>query len=120
MLQAAWAADDSGDPVSAAAYRRRVAELWAEPADHETALRLIDVLRRAGEFDRAEAAAARLAGQELDESAAAIVAYQRERIALRDAGRHLLSSAIRPPARMPHAAHGKQADAGVFSRFFRR
>jgi len=120
MLQAAWAADDSGDAVSAAAYRGQVAELWGESADLETALRLLDVLRRAGEFERAEAAAARLAGQDLEESAAVILAYQRDRIAMRDAGRHLLSSAIRPPARTPHVAHGKQADAGFFSRFFKR
>ena len=44
-----------------------------------------------------------------DEDTAAILAFQRARIAAGDTARHMLSSALRPPARRPHVTHG---DAG--------
>jgi hypothetical protein len=71
-----------------------VAALWGEPADLPTALRLLDVLRRAGEFAAVETRGQKLAAGELDEFAAAVVAFQRDRAAARDVGRHLLSSAV--------------------------
>ena len=92
-LQAAWAADDAADMTEAAKLRRDVAERWGDPPDLPTSLRLLDVLRRAGEFAAVEARGARLAAGGLDGFASAVVAFQRARAAERDAGRHLLSSA---------------------------
>lgn len=115
-LQAAWLADDEGR--DATALRRNAAAAWGEPASNESALRLIDVLRRAGEFTEA---ARRVDGMAApDETAAQVLAFQRGRIAARDTGRHLLSSALRPPARMPHVAHGKRAAGGFWARVLGR
>lgn len=108
VLHAAWAVDDAGG--DAAPLRRRAARLWGEPAEAEAALRLVDVLRRAGEWDAAEGRAAALAALPgLDDGTARILAFQRARIAGRDAGRHLISSALRPPATRPHVAHNQEA-----------
>jgi hypothetical protein len=117
-LQAAWAADDAG--ADARVLRRRAADAWGPPDGAESALRLIDVLRRAEAFDEASSVAATLDASALDENSARILAFQRARIVARDAGRHLLSSALRPPARMPHVAHGKAARKGIFGRLFGR
>ena len=115
-LQAAWLADDEGR--DAAALRREAAAAWGEPATNESALRLIDVLRRAGEFAEAARWVDGMAAP--DETAAQVLAFQRGRIAARDTGRHLLSSALRPPARMPHVAHGKRVAAGFWARVLGR
>jgi hypothetical protein len=121
-LQAAWAADDAADDEAARHYRREAAANWGEPDGVESALRLIDVLRRAGMLSTAEECAGLIAGDAMDERAAALLQYQRARIAEGDTGRHQVSSALRPPARMPHAAHGKQHAArpkrGFFARLF--
>lgn len=92
-LMAAWAADDAADMVEAVRLRRDVAGLWDNPRDTWTALRLLDVLRRAGAFDAVATRAERLAAQQLDPIPQAVVAFQRECAAARDATRHLLSSA---------------------------
>ncbi|HEY6434586.1 MAG TPA: hypothetical protein VIZ17_21630 [Acetobacteraceae bacterium] len=119
MLQAAWAADDAADSIHAARWRAEAAFLWGEPAEVETALRRIDVLRRAGEFGPASAAADRLGDRGLDETSSAVLAFQRARIAARDIGRHLISSAVRPPARRPHVTHrARPAPGGVLGRLF--
>ena len=115
-LQAAWTLDDIGDAAGATSLRREAARLWGKPDTAESALRLLDVLRRAGDFPGAAALAADLGTQRLDESTARIVAYQQDRIAGRDRERHLISSALRPPARTPHVAHGKRASAGFWRR----
>jgi hypothetical protein len=98
-LQAAWATDDAADASAGAALRRQVAGLWGEPADARTALRLIDVLRRAGAFDQAEARARALAEAKPERDVRLVVDFQRVRIAARDTGRHLLSSALPGAAR---------------------
>ncbi|HEY3849025.1 MAG TPA: hypothetical protein VGL95_18130 [Acetobacteraceae bacterium] len=92
-LHAAWAADDGADMVEAAKLRRDVAALWGEPADQATALRLLDVLRRAGEFAAVETRGAQMAAGGVDGFAAAVIAFQRARATDRDVGSHLLSSA---------------------------
>jgi len=120
FLQAAWAADDAGEAENAARWRHAAARAWGEPEIFEIALRQIDALRRAGDFDAAEAAAQRLHAQKPDETTGRILAYQRARITARDAGRHLMSSALRPPAHMPHVAHGKASGKGFFARLFGR
>lgn len=121
-LQAAWAADDAPDSGDAAALRLQAVALWGEPDEPGAVLRQVDVLRRAGAFDRAGALAARLDPGSLDESSAAILRFQQDRIAARDAGRHGIGSALRPPARRPHAAHGRldapAAKPGLFRRLF--
>ena len=109
-LQAAWALDDAGQ--DAAEVRRRAVALWGEPQGTEDTLRLVDVLRRAGDFAAAEARAATLDDAAQDENTAAILAFQRARIAEGDTGRHMISSALRPPARRPHVTHGQDRAAG--------
>ena len=127
-LQAAWALDDAGQ--DAAEVRRRAVALWGEPEGTEDTLRLVDMLRRAGEFAAAEARAALLDGAVQDENTAAILAFQRARIAEGDTGRHMISSALRPPARRPHVTHGQartpvqakaqEGGAGFWGRLFGR
>jgi hypothetical protein len=107
LLQAAWVADDAGDAAEATALRRAAAFAWGEPESPESALRLVDVLRRAGEFELARARAAALDPDGIDEISAQILVFQRARIAAGDAGRYLLSSALRPPASRPHVAQGR-------------
>ena len=115
VLQAAWALDDAGQ--DATALRRRAVVLWGEPASTEDALRLLDLQRRAGDFEAALARADALDGVAQDENTAAILAFQRARIADGDTGRHMISSALRPPARRPHVTHGTAAPtAGGFWR----
>jgi hypothetical protein len=113
-LEAAWMLDDAGR--DAAELRRLAASLLAHAPTMQDQLRLVDVLRRAGEFDAAQARIADLlARRGLDETSAAILAYQQDLIASRDPERHLLSSALRPPAQRPHVTHGRdagKADAG--------
>ncbi|MGE0222498.1 MAG: hypothetical protein AB7S57_04495 [Acetobacteraceae bacterium] len=120
LLQAAWAADDAATMTDAAGLRQRVAALWDATVDLETSLRRIDVLRRAGEFEEAAAWANLVARRPLDETARAVVTFQQTRITARDIGRHLISSALPPPAHAPHVAHGKRPAPGLWSRLFRR
>jgi len=124
LLQAAWAADDAAVMTEAAALRAQVAALWDDAGNSELGLRRLDVLRRAGLFEAAEAWAARLAnpgaGGGADELARSIIGFQRARIAARDIGRHLISSALPPPAHRPHVSHGKRATTGFWSRLLRK
>lgn len=119
LLQAAWVADDAGDLAEAVSLRRLTASAWGEPESPESALRLIDVLRRAGEFELARARAAALDPDAMDEVSAQILVFQRARIAAGDAGRHLMSSVVRPPASRPHVAQArrpKPARRGLWGR----
>ena len=119
LLQAAWAADDAAAMTEPARLRAAVAALWDGTTDVELGLRRLDVLRRAGMFDAAEAWAALMAERGPDELAGQIIAFQRERAAARDIGRHLISSALPPPAYAPHVSHGKRATTGFWSRLLR-
>jgi hypothetical protein len=120
LLQAAWAADDAAAMTEASRLRARVAELWDRTTDVELGLRRLDVMRRSGAFATAEAWAATLANRVDEETARAIIAFQRARIAARDIGRHLISSAMPPPAHAPHVSHGKRASTGFWSRLIRK
>ena len=117
-LHAAWALDDAGG--DAAELRRRAVVLFGTPDGPEEALRSIDMLRRAGDYDAAVACADSLDAAALDENSAAILAFQRERIAAADASRHMISSALRPPARRPHVTHGRNEESGFWRRLFGR
>lgn len=118
LLQAAWSADDCGLDEEAAELRRRAAALWPASPNPEQACRLVDVLRRAGEFDRAKRAIEAVSAR--DESIAAILSFQRARIAAGDRGRYLMSAALRPPAHAPHVSHGKRSRGGLLSRLLGR
>jgi hypothetical protein len=120
LLQAAWAADDAAAMSEPTWLRTEVAALWDGTQDVELGLRRLDVLRRAGRFEAAEAWAEVLSQRGADELAGAIIAFQRARIASRDIGRHLISSALPPPAHTPHVAHGKHATTGFWSRLLRK
>jgi hypothetical protein len=117
-LQAAWAADDAVNMTEAVELRREVAAGWDNAADQATALRRLDVLRRAGDFVAAEAFAASLASGGLGQPRAAIVAFQREHIAARDVGRHLLSSALPASEHGPHATQVMQPLPQFWRRLF--
>jgi len=119
LLQAAWAADDAAAMTEPARLRGEVAALWDGTDDVELGLRRLDVLRRAGHFEAAEAWAAVLAERGADDLARSLIAFQRARIASRDIGRHLISSALPPPSSMPHVSHGKRATTGFWSRLLR-
>lgn len=114
-LQAAWAADDGADMVEAAKLRRDVAALWGDPPDLATALRLLDVLRRAGEFAAVEARGAQMAAAAPDAFAAAVIAFQRARAAERDVGGHLVTSAA-PDHVMPNDLATPKFWARLFTR----
>jgi len=120
LLQGAWAADDAAAMTDAATLRQEAAALWDETTDTGTALRRLDALRRAGQFESATAWAAALAARGLDEAARTIIAFQQARIALRDTGPHLISSALPPPAHAPHVSHGKRPSPGFWTRLFRK
>jgi len=93
-LQAAWAADDGAAVVEAARLRHEVAALWSDSREIRTALRLLDVQRRAGDFAGLDATLARLSATRMNRFASSVVRFQRECAAARDVGRHLLSSAF--------------------------
>ena len=120
LLQAAWAADDAAAMTEAAKLRVEVAALWDGATDVELGLRRLDVLRRAGMFEAADAWAAVMMERGADELARSIIGFQRARIASRDIGRHLISSALPPPSHAPHVSHGKRATTGFWSRLLRK
>lgn len=105
-LWAAWAADDAGADEEAGRARRRALDLLAEVRrrgehyignpDAET-LVMADVARRAGEFERAAALLDGL-GAVSDPRFAAIVAFQRDRLAARDTRRYTVEEASRAQA----------------------
>ena len=117
-LQAAWEADDAGRDANA--LRLAAAAEWGDALGPDLALRVVDVLRRAAAFDAAQAQVDALSAQPPDDTSARLLAFQRERISARDSGRHLISSALRPPARTPHVTHGRTAKAGFWRQILGR
>ncbi len=100
-LWAAWAADDAGDREEAERARRRTLDLLDElrlrdehyigDPNAET-LVMVDVARRAGDFERAGGLLDELAAVD-DPRFGALVAFQRERIGARDTGRYTIAEA---------------------------
>lgn len=119
LLQAAWAADDAAAMSEAARLRTTVASLWEGTDDIELGLRRLDVQRRAGLFDAADAWSSLLLERQPDDLARTIVQFQKARVAARDVGRHLISSVLPPPSHAPHVSHGKRATTGFWSRLLR-
>ena len=106
-LHAAWVADDLNRDDLARQWRREAVALWRSgPAlDAEQSVRVIDALRRAGDFAEAEGAAEALAALNPPEAVAQVVALEARLIAAEDMGRHSIASALAPPARRPHVTH---------------
>jgi hypothetical protein len=106
-LHAAWVADDLNRDDLARLWRREAVALWRSgPAlDAEQSVRVIDALRRAGDFAEAEAAAEALAASDPPEAVAQVAALEARLITAEDGGRHSIASAIAPPARRPHVTH---------------
>jgi hypothetical protein len=115
LLQAAWAADDTAAMTEPAQLRQQVAALWEGTNDVELGLRRLDVLRRAGLFEAAEAWAAAMSERGAGELPREIIRFQRERIAARDVGSHLISSALPAPSQTPHVSHAERATTGFWS-----
>jgi hypothetical protein len=120
LLQGAWAADDEPALDVARDLRLRVAALWDGVATADTRLRRLDVLRRAGALAAARALASDLAALPLDETARSVLRFQAARIEAGDSGRHLISSALPPPAVAPHVTHVRQQKPGLLGRLFGR
>lgn len=93
-LMAAWAADDAVSMLEASRLRLAVAAAWGETEDQSKALWRLDVLRRSSDFAAADAWAAKLSTRALDPAGRSILAFQRNCIAHRDIGRHLVTSAL--------------------------
>ena len=106
-LHAAWVADDLNRDDLARQWRREAVALWRSgPAlDAEQSVRVIDALRRAGDFAEAAAAAEALDALNPPEAVAQVTALEARLIAAEDMGRHSVASALAPPARRPHVTH---------------
>ena len=106
-LHAAWVADDLNREDLARQWRREAVALWRSgPAlDAEQSVRVIDALRRAGDFAEAAAAAEALDALNPPEAVAQVTALEARLIAAEDMGRHSVASALAPPARRPHVTH---------------
>jgi hypothetical protein len=113
ILQAAWSAEDAGEDGTA--LRRRALAVWPVPCDPESILRLVDLQRRAGLLDVAAATLDTLPGGSGD-AAERTADFERARLMAGDTGRHLMSSALRPPARTPHVTHRQRAGTGFWGR----
>ena len=106
-LHAAWAADDSGGGEEEAVLaRKRVLHLVdalharGEHLDRDPVtetMRMIDVARRAGEFDRADRLIAELAHVE-DPFFRTLVAFQRGRVEAGDTKVHTVKEAMAEPS----------------------
>jgi len=110
-LHAAWAAEDANRPDLAASLRRDAVALYrAGPAvNTDIALRIVDMLRRAGDFEGAGQQAGELGEHDLDEAMAEVLAFQQKLIAAQDDRRYTIGSALPPPATRPHVTHrGKE------------
>jgi hypothetical protein len=105
LLQAAWSADDGEEVEWAVSWRRQAASIWPATEEVRPRLCLLDIHRRAGDFQNAAGLIEALAATDLDDPSATILDFQRRLVAARETGRQLLSSALRPPATRPHVSY---------------
>lgn len=105
-LQAAWVADDTRRPELAREWRLTAVALFRQgpPPDLEQQVRIVDILRRAGDFGGAAAQASALERGRLPEPVDRVVAFERRLIAAGDVRAYSVASALPPPAARPHAA----------------
>lgn len=95
-LAAAWVADDNKRPSDAVALRLKAAAHLSGDRIRsiDTRLLLLDVLRRASNWEAAEALIAELAAEELEYPFAEIVSFHRSKIETRDAGLYTIADAL--------------------------
>jgi len=106
-LQAAWVADDVRRPDLAREWRLTAVALFRQgpPPDLEQQVRIVDILRRAGDFGGAAAQANALERGALPEPVDRVVAFERRLIAAGDVRAYSVASALPPPSSRPHAAN---------------
>ncbi|MBE9606744.1 hypothetical protein IAI18_17905 [Acetobacteraceae bacterium H6797] len=114
-LQAAWVADDAMMPDLATQWRLDAVALWraGPPLDVEQELRVVDALRRAGEWDAAVSTAEATLARHPPDMIGPALMLERRLANARDAGRYSMGSAMPPPSHRPHVSHQKlQAGRG--------
>lgn len=106
-LQAAWVADDTRKTELAREWRLTAVALFRQgpPPDLEQQVRIVDILRRAGDFGGAAAQANALERGRLPEPVDRVVAFERRLIAAGDVRAYSVASALPPPAARPHVSH---------------
>jgi len=106
-LHAAWVADDARKGEWARAWRRDAVALFRSgpPVDVEQQVRIVDILRRAGDFQAAEEQAARLDRTPLVDPVDKVLAFERQLIAKGDARGYTVAAVLPPPAARPHVSH---------------
>jgi len=129
-LQAAWVADDARRPDLARAWRLDAVALFRQgpKPDLEQRVRIVDILRRAGDFDGAAAQAGELEGSGLPDPVDRVVAFERRLIAAGDIRSYTVASALPPPATRPHVSRNgpasqRRGGGGLFAairRMFQR
>jgi hypothetical protein len=110
-LQAAWVADDARKPELASAWRLEAVALFRQgpTPDLEQRVRIVDILRRAGDFAGAAAQASELERGSLPGPIDQVVAFERRLIAAEDVRAYTIASALPPPASRPHVSLRGQA-----------
>ena len=121
-LHAAWVADDWRKPDLARAWRLDAVALFRQgpPPPLEQRVRIVDILRRAGDFVGAAAQAGELERSSLPEPVDRVVAFERRLIAAGDVRAYTVASALPPPAARPHVSHRagrpvRQPRGGLFA-----
>jgi hypothetical protein len=106
-LQAAWVADDTRKSDLAREWRLTAVALFRQGPlpDLEQQVRIVDILRRAGDFGGAAAQANALERGRLPEPVDRVVAFERRLIAAGDVRAYSVASALPPPASRPHVSH---------------
>ncbi|WP_144185371.1 hypothetical protein [Elioraea rosea] len=106
-LHAAWVADDSRKPDLARAWRLDAVALFRQGPrpDLEQRVRIVDILRRAGDFGGAAAQAGELERAGLPDPVDRVVAFERRLIAAGDVRAYTVASAMPPPSARPHVTH---------------
>jgi hypothetical protein len=129
-LHAAWVADDARKPDLARSWRLDAVALFRQGPrpDLEQRVRIIDILRRAGDFGGAAAQAGELERSGLPDPVDRVVAFERRLIAAGDVKAYTVASALPPPSTRPHVTHrgtpgGQPASGGLLAaikRLFKR
>jgi hypothetical protein len=106
-LHAAWVADDARKPDLARSWRLDAVALFRQGPSPalEQRVRIVDILRRAGDFGGAAAQAGELERTNLPDPVDRVVAFERRLIAAGDIRAYTVASALPPPAARPHVAH---------------
>lgn len=110
-LHAAWVADDEDLAELAAAWRLDAVALFRSGPDlsEEQCVRLVDMLRRAGDMQGARAQAEALAEVHMADALEHVLAFEMRLLGQGDTAAHSIAAALPPPAHRPHAAQRGQA-----------